>query len=98
MLPWMIANIAQSLAVPATLIPPDAVIVAAPADCIRSPVLLLPAELLVLVTVALLAVRVTSAPNIGEAVLLAALTASPPGLMTVTGGRSVRFMGVLLVP
>jgi hypothetical protein len=82
----MIANIAQSLAVPLTLIPPDAVMVAAPADCIRSPVSLLPVGVLVLATVALLAVRVTSAPNIGEAVLLAALTAFPPGLFTMTPG------------
>ncbi|MGO9061869.1 MAG: hypothetical protein ACLQU2_31540 [Candidatus Binataceae bacterium] len=85
----MIANIPWLLTVPVaadtSILVFVAVMVAAPADCIRSPVLLLPL-LLVLLMVALLAVRVTSEPNMPEAVLLAALTALPPVLVTLTGG------------
>src|SRR4051812_23735447 len=85
-------NIAQSLEVPVTAIEPDAVMLALPADCMRSPVLLLPAEAaaLVLVMFALFAVIETSAKDGEGPVLLAALTALPPGLLTMTPGWSVR--------
>ena len=85
---WTMSNIAQSLAVPVTEIEPDAVIVALPADCIRRPVLLLSLELLVLVTLASLAVIDTPAKDDEGPVVLAALTAPPPGLVTVTPGLS----------
>jgi hypothetical protein len=93
--PSIIANIASSLAVPLTAIVPDAKIVALPDDCIRSPVLLSPVELLEFVTLALLAIRVTSAPNCPGPVEFDASTASPPGLLTMTSGSSVRLIGVL---
>jgi hypothetical protein len=80
------SNIAQSLAVPVTAIGPDAVMMASPADCIRSPVLLSPLKLLVLVMAALLAVRETPAKDGEGPVELAALTAPPPGLLTMTPG------------
>jgi hypothetical protein len=56
----------------------------------RTPILLLPVELLVSVRPALFAVIETPAKADEGPVLLAALTAAPPGLMTVTPGLSVR--------
>jgi hypothetical protein len=84
------SSIAQSLAVPVTAIGPDAVIVALPADCMRSPVLLLPVELAVLAMTASFAVKETPAKDVEGPVLFAALTALPPWLLTVTPGESVR--------
>jgi hypothetical protein len=59
----------------------------------RRPVLLSPLELLVLVTLALLAVIETPAKDDEGPVLLAALTASPPGLATETPGLSKMLKG-----
>src|SRR5690349_3929653 len=93
------SNIAQELeglAAPDTLIEPDAVMVALPAACMRSPVLLAPPGTSVLVMFALFAVIETSAKGGGAGpVMLAALTALPPGLTTMTPGSSTMFRGVL---
>ena len=83
------ANIAQSLAVPATLIVVFvAVMVAAPLDCIRSPVLLLLRGLAVLLMVTPSALIVMSALFRLTPVVLAALTAltppAPAGMTTLT--------------
>jgi len=82
------ANIAQSLAVPATLIVVFvAVMVAAPLDCIRSPVLLLLRGLAVLLMVTPSALIVMSALFRLTPVVLAALTAltppAPAGMTTL---------------
>src|SRR5262249_9447115 len=87
------ANIAQSLAVPATLIVEFvAIMVAAPLDCIRSPVLLLLRGLAVLLMIILLVVpsaviMMSALPKVTP-VVLAALTAltppAPAGMTTLT--------------
>jgi hypothetical protein len=86
--PWMIANIAQLLSMPATSILPEPVMVALPANWIRRPVTLSLSGLLVLLTLALFALRVAGTPNCE--VLLARLTAltlgKPLGMITSTSG------------
>src|SRR5262245_36448098 len=93
------ANIAQSLAVPATLIVVFvALMMALPLDCIRSPVLLLPKGLAILlilrsgagpvVAIEMLALKASTPP------LLAPLMAVPPaGRSTITPGSSVTLIG-----
>src|SRR5262249_6226844 len=93
------ANIAQSLAVPLTsIVVFVAVMVAAPLDCIRSPVLLLLRGLAVLLMVTPSALIVMSAAPGVTPVVLAALTAltppGPVGMTTLTPDRSVVLLGV----
>src|SRR4051794_9820413 len=91
---WTMSNMAQLLALPVTAIRLDALIVPSPADCMRSPVLFVPAAFLVLMMIALFAVIETPAEDDEGPVALAALTALPPGLSTVTPDSSVRLNGV----
>ena len=95
------ANIAQSLAVPATLIVVFvAVMMALPLDCIRSPVLLLPLALAALLMIigssaVPFAVIEMSALKASTPPLLAALTAFPPAAerFTITPDSSVILIG-----
>jgi hypothetical protein len=97
-----IAQIPLSLWVPFTLIVVFvAVMLALPLDCIRNPLWLLPPGLAVLlmiigVAAAPFAFIAMSAPLAVVPVVLAALTALPPGELTMTPGSSVRFIGLLV--